>query len=177
MAAVEAQTAKKEELAQHIKNLSAKDAKDRIAACDGIAAIGELKKVLAKDAVDPLCGVLQKDEDAKVRQAAAAALGRIEADAAKATPALITGLKDKERPVQIASANALAALGSGAKDAVPLLRELAEQAKAEGAKAREEQAKAKADGDKEKEKIARAKAGAAGQMQQATVNALKSIGQ
>src|SRR5262249_49119568 len=146
---------------QHVKNLTAKDAKDRIAACVGIADIGELKKVLAKDAVDPLCKVLQQDADAKVREAAAAALGRIEADAGKATPALIQGLKDKERPVQIASANALGAIGSGAKDAVPLLKELNEQAKTEAGKAREEQAKAKADGDKEKEKIARDKAGAA----------------
>jgi hypothetical protein len=170
------QAQKKEDLPRYIKGLTAKDAQERIAACEGIGAIGELKKVYAKDAVEPLCNVLRTDADAKVRQTAAATLGRIEADAAKATPALIQGLKDKERPVQIASANALAALGPDAKEAVPVLKELAEQAKAEAAKAREEQTKAKADGDKEKEKLARAKAGAAQQMLQATGNALKSLG-
>ena len=172
---VEAQSPK--DLPKYIKNLTAKDAQERIAACEGIATIGEIKKVLAKDAVDPLCDVLRKDDDAKVRTAAATALGRIEADASKATPALIQGLKDKERPVQVASATALGYLGSGAKEAVPLLKELAEQAKAEAAKAREEQAKAKTDGDKEKERLARAKGQAAGQMLQAAGGALQRIGQ
>src|SRR5262245_42291047 len=172
---VEAQSPK--DLPKYIKNLTAKDPQDRIAACEGIGAIGEVKKVLAKDAVDPLCDVLRKDDDAKVRTAAAVALGKIEADATKATPALIQGLKDKERPVQIASANALGYIGPGAKEAVPLLKELAEAAKAEAAKAREEQAKAKTDGDKEKEQLARRKGQAAGQMLQATGGALQRIGQ
>jgi HEAT repeat protein len=175
LALAEAQTAKKEDIAKYIKSLTAKDPQERIAACEGISAIGELKKVYATDAVDPLCAVLQKDDDAKVRLAAATALGRIEADPAKATPALIQGLRDKERGVQAASANTLGILGPGAKAAVPVLRELADQAKVEAAKAKEEQAKAKADGDKDKEKQARAKAGAAQQILQSTGGALRSI--
>jgi HEAT repeat protein len=176
MAGIEVQGQKKEDLPKFLKNLTAKDPKDRIDACQGIAEIGELKKVYAKDAVDPLCNVLRKDDDAKVRQAAAAALGRIEADAEKATPALIGGLKDKDPGVQAASANAIAAIGSGAKAAGPVLKELNDQAKAEAAKAREEATKAKADGDKDKERIARQKAQAAQQIFQATNAALKSIG-
>lgn len=54
---LEAQSPK--DLPKYIKNLTAKDPQERIAACEGIGAIGEVKKVLAKDAVDPLCDVLR----------------------------------------------------------------------------------------------------------------------
>lgn len=175
-AGIDARGQKKEDLPKFLKELTAKDPKDRIAACDGIGAIGELKKVYAKDAVGPVCEVLRKDADAKVRQAAAATLGRIDADAAQATPALIQGLKDGDAGVKAASATALGALGPGAKDAVPLLKELNDQAKADAAKAREEQTKAKTDGDKAKEKAAREKGQAAGTLLRATGQALKSIG-
>src|SRR5262245_39468550 len=175
-AGIDARGQKKEDLPRYIKELTAKEPKDRIAACDGIGAIGELKKVYAKDAVDPLCDVLRKDADAGVRKAAAATLGRIEADAVKATPALIQGLKDADSNVKVASATSLAAIGPGAKDAAPILKELNDQAKTDAAKAREEQTKAKADGDKAKEKTARDKGQAAGAILRATNEALKSIG-
>ena len=111
-----------------------------------------------------------------VRQAAAVTLGRIDADAEKATPALIQGLKDKDPKVQAGSANAIAVIGPGAKAAAPILKELNDTAKAEAAKAREEQTKAKTDGDKDKEKAARAKGQAAGEILRSTGAALKSIG-
>ncbi|MBY0526008.1 MAG: HEAT repeat domain-containing protein [Gemmataceae bacterium] len=175
--AVEAQGPKKDDVPKFIKSLTAKDAKERLEAVEGIAKIGELKKVYAKEAYTPLANVVRKDDDGKVREAAAQALGRIDADASIATPALIEGLKDKERAVQIASANSLGALGKGAADAIPALKELADKAKEELAKAKEDQAKAKAGEDKEKEKLARARAQQAQQMLQAVGGALKSIAQ
>lgn len=173
--AADAQKAKKEEIAKYIKQLGAKDAKERIAACEGIAEIGELKKVFAKDAYEPLASVVRKDSDAGVRAAAAAALGRIDADPDKAVPALIEGLKDKERNVLLAAANALGALGPGAKDAIEQLTTLNKEARDEQAKFNEERKKLLESGDKEKAKIAQGKAQAAGQLAQATGNALRSI--
>lgn len=173
---IDAHGQKKEDLPRYIKDLTAKEPKDRVAACAGIGAIGELRKVYAKDAVDPLCDVLRKDADATVRRAAAAALGQISADAVKATPALIQGLKDADNNVKVASATSLAVIGPGAKEAAPTLKELNDAAKAEAAKAREEQTKAKTDGDKAKEKAARDKGQAAGNLLRATGEALKNIG-
>lgn len=173
--AADAQKAKKEELGKFIKQLNAKDAKERIAACEGIAEIGELKKIFAKDAYEPLASVVRKDGDAGVRAAAASALGRIDADPDKAVPALIEGLKDKDRNVQLAAAGALGALGTGAKAASEQLTILNKEAREEQAKAREELDKFRKDGDKEKAKLAQARANAIGQLVQATGQALQSI--
>jgi HEAT repeat protein len=169
------QTPKKSDLPKFMKNLTASDAKERIAAIDGIAKIGELKKIYAKDAIDPLCNMLRKDNDAGVRAAAATALARVDADPEKAVPALIEGLKDKDRNVIIASANAVGAMGKAAADAIPLLKEHNDKARADQTAAKAEQAKAKADGDKEKEKLARAKGQQAQQMAQAAGGALRAI--
>jgi HEAT repeat protein len=174
--AADAQKAKKEDLAKYIKQLGAKDAKERTAACEGIAEIGELKKIFAKDAYEPLANVVRKDGDAGVRAAAAAALGRIDADPEKAVPALMEGLKDKNRNVQSACATALGALGPGAKAAVEPLTQLNKEAREEQTKAREELDKARKDGDKEKAKLAQAKANDIGLLVTATGQALQSIG-
>lgn len=173
LTAVAAQTPKKDDVPKYIKNLTAKDVNERLAAVDALAKIGELKKVYAKDAWEPLCNVVRKDDDAKVRAAAAQALGRIDADPEKATPALMEGLKDKERAVQIASALGLGALGAGARDAVPALKDMVEKAKAEVAAAKDEVAKFK--DDKEKEKVARGKLQAAQQLLQAANNSLRAV--
>jgi len=173
--AADAQKAKKEELGKFIKQLAAKDAKERVAACEGIAEIGELRKIFAKDAYEPLANVVLKDGDAGVRAAAAAALGRIDAAPEKAVPALIEGLKDKDRNVQLASAGALGALGKGAKAATEQLTLLNKEAREEQTKAREELDKFRKDGDKEKAKLAQARANAIGQLVQATGAALNSI--
>jgi HEAT repeat protein len=169
------QKAKKEDVPKYIKQLTAKDAKERIAACEALAEIGELKKAYAKDAYEPLAHAVSKDGDPGVRAKAAEALGRIDADPTKAVPALIEGLKDKDRNVQVASANALGALGPGAKDAVDALKELSKEAREEQEKAKEEQAKFTKDGDKEKAKLAQNRAQNAQRLNQATTQALRSI--
>jgi hypothetical protein len=58
------QKAKKEDVPKYIKQLTAKDAKERIAACEALAEIGELKKAYAKDAYEPLAHAVSKDGDA-----------------------------------------------------------------------------------------------------------------
>lgn len=172
----DAQKAKKEEIAKFIKELGSKDAKERLAAIDGIAKIGELKKIYAKESYEPLAALVTKDPDAQVREAAAYALGRIDADPDKAVPALIEGLQDKERRVVIASCNASGALGAGAKDALEMLRKINDEARAEQAKAKEEQAKYTADGDKEKAKLAQQRGQQFQQLSQAAGQAIRSIG-
>jgi len=175
VSSADAQKVKKGDIVRFLKELESKDTKERLAAIDGIARLGELKKVYAKDAYTPLASLVRKDPEAEVRAAAALALGRIDADPEIATPALIDGLKDKERRVIIASANACGALGPGAKAAAPILKELTDQANEERAKAKEEQAKYTADGDKEKAKLAQQRGQQAQQLAQATGNALRSV--
>ena len=63
----------KKDLPKYVKDLKAKDAKARLAAIEGIAGIGEIKAMYAKEAVEPLAEVVVKDDDAKVRAAAATA--------------------------------------------------------------------------------------------------------
>ena len=55
----DAQKSKKDEVAKFVKELGSKDSKERLAAIEGIAKIGELKKVYAKDAYEPLANVRQ----------------------------------------------------------------------------------------------------------------------
>ena len=142
---------KKSEIQKYIKELNAKDAKERLNAVQGIAKIGMLRASYAKDAVAPLCVRIEKDGDGKVRAAAALALGQIDADATKAAPVLIKAVEsDKDREVQVNAITALGYLGAGAKEALPLLQKIRTEAGAEAKKYRSEQQAAQKAGDKKK---------------------------
>ncbi|MBY0526007.1 MAG: HEAT repeat domain-containing protein [Gemmataceae bacterium] len=141
----EAQGQKKDDLPKFLKGLMAKDAKERIEACQGLGKLGALKKAYGKDGWAPLAEILGKDEDPKVRTEAAKAIGQMDADAEVVVPALKKAVEsDKDRGVQIASANALAAIGPAAKDALSALREAADKAKKDLADAGDDKAKANA---------------------------------
>ena len=149
---------KKGEVQKYIKELNAKDAKERLNAVTGIAKIGQLKAIYAKDAVSPLCARVEKDDDAKVRAAAAMALGQVDADPTKAVPVLIKAVEsDKDRGVQVNAITALGYLGGGAKEALPLLKKINDEARAEQQKYRKEQQAAQKAGDKKKAQEARQK--------------------
>jgi len=129
-----AQAPKKEDIPKFIMNLKDKDAKTRIDACKGIAAIGKLKASYAKDAIEPLIELVKKDSDAKVRAAAATALGSCDPEEKEAVTVLTAALKDDSKDVRLAAATGLGQLGAKAKEALPALKEAAAAAKADGDK-------------------------------------------
>jgi len=123
---------KKDEAAKYTRDLKAKSENDRITAIKGIAEIGRLKAVYAKDAVVPLTEMVKKDSSAKIRAEAATALGAIDPeDYQPVVEALAEALKDKDDNVMTASASALGSLGAKAKDALPALKEASAKVKNE----------------------------------------------
>lgn len=166
----------KKDLPKFIKELGAKDAKARIAAIENIAEIGEIKAVYAKDAVTPLGDVLMKDDDAKVREAAAKALPRIDADPEKAAPALIERIKnEKDRAVLEAAITSAGYFGKAAAEAMPRIKEINDEYREEQQKFNAEAKKLQDDGEREKAQQARGKAQNAGRMVQACTMAMRSI--
>ncbi|MGH7162395.1 MAG: HEAT repeat domain-containing protein, partial [Planctomycetota bacterium] len=83
----------------------------------------------AAESIDALVAKL-KDPDAKVREAAAEALGESGKDAASAAPALREALQDPERAVRLAAARALERIEppAGAQDPKALAKEAVEAA-------------------------------------------------
>jgi HEAT repeat protein len=75
--------------------------------------------------LEPFLGPLVsaiRDEDARVRQLAAQAIGYIGPDAVSAVPALITLLADADEGSRNTACIALSGIGPAAKDALPALR-------------------------------------------------------
>ncbi len=124
-------TPKKDDVPKFIKSLSDKDEKGRLSGCTGLYEIGRIKAIYIKDSVDPLIKMVKADDSAKVRAAAVKALGAADPDEYKETvETLIEVLKeDKEGAVKVAAVGALAMLGAKSKDAIPALREAADEAK------------------------------------------------
>jgi len=115
---------KKDEVASLIKDLKTKNAKARISAAKELGHIGAINAADTKDAIPVLLDLLKKDRDAGVRQAVAAALGRMDPDPEKAVPVFTERLKeDKNAGVRMAAATSLGQLGAEAKEALPALRE------------------------------------------------------
>ncbi len=79
------------------------------------------------DVRDGLAAAVHADKSPRVREAAAAALGRMEGDAAKAVPNLTAALKDEQQSVRAAAADALRRIAvdkDGAKEVAGALTEL-----------------------------------------------------
>ncbi len=102
-----------------------KDTKVKIAALQELGKLAAIQKTLVSDALDDIYKSLE-DKDAGIRAAAAQCLGSCDEPADKSVPALVKLLKnDKEDSVKIGAAKGLASMGTGAKDALPTLREIA----------------------------------------------------
>jgi HEAT repeat protein len=114
---------KKDDVARAMKELKAQDAKTRVSAAEEIGHIGQVKKSYAEPAVPSLIDAT-KDSDARVRKAAADALGKVDPNVEVAVPALMAALKDKASPVRQAAAGALGQIGPDAKESLPALKEL-----------------------------------------------------
>lgn len=101
-----------------------KDTKVRINALQELGTLAQIKKSLAADALPDIYKAAA-DKDAGVRAAAAETLGKADEPYDKAGDLLVKLLKDdKEESVKIAAAKGLNAMGTGAKDALPALREV-----------------------------------------------------
>lgn len=120
---------KKEDVPKYLKQLqTSKIAGDRAKAAEMLGRRGGINAKDVEDAVGPLRTIVQKDADAKVRAAAARALGDIHTDSEGTVPILIDRLKtDDKMDVKIAIAIALGQYGPDAKDALPPLRDLAKK--------------------------------------------------
>jgi hypothetical protein len=120
---------KKEDVPKYLKQLQKSQvAAERAKAAEMLGKRGGINANDVDEAVEPLKKSMQKDVDAKVRAAAARALGQIHPDAAGTVPALIDRLKnDSSMDVKLATVVALGQFGPEAKDALPPLRELAKK--------------------------------------------------
>lgn len=106
-----------------LEKLGAKDPSERAGAVERLGRLG----TEARPAVPALSRLLAQDPSSFVRERSAQALARIakdvKADPGKAVAALGKALKDRDRNVRIAAANALGSLGAKARPAVPALIE------------------------------------------------------
>ncbi len=120
---------KKEDVPKYMKQLlTAQSAADRAKAAEMLGRRGTISVKDVEDAVEPLKKTLQKDIDAKVRAAAALALGEIHLQPEETVPILIDKLKtDTSMDVKLASATALGLYGPEAKNALQPLRDLAKK--------------------------------------------------
>ena len=118
---------KKEDVPKYLKQLqTSSSGADRAKAAEMLGKRGGINANDVEDAIEPLKTALKKDKDAKVRAAAARALGNIHPDAEGTVPLLIDRLKNDEvMDVKMATVVALGLFGSEAKDALPQLREMA----------------------------------------------------
>jgi len=120
---------KKEDVPKYLNQLkTSQSAADRAKAAEMLGKRGGINAKDVADAVEPLRKALQKDIDAKVRAAAAYALGDIHAEADVTVPILIDRLKnDDKMDVKMAIVVALGQYGPDAKAALTPLRELSKK--------------------------------------------------
>ena len=116
---------KKEDVPKYMKQLSSPTPADRARAAEMLGKRGGINSNDVEGAVDPLRNLLEKDSDAKVRSAAARALGDIHLDPEGVVPVLIDRLKnDSKDDVKMSIVVALGQYGPDAKESLPRLREM-----------------------------------------------------
>lgn len=116
---------KREDVPKYMAQLKSTNAADRAKAAEMLGKRGGISSSDVEDAVEPLKKLFDKDKEAKVRSAAARALGAIQADAEGTVPLLIEHLKSEseEKEVKMSVVVALGQYGPDAKDALPPLRD------------------------------------------------------
>jgi len=127
-------TPKKEDVPKYLGMLkNAASAPDRALGAEMLGKRGAIKASDVADAIEPLKMALQKDKDLAVRKAAAEALGNIGAESENVVPLLIDALKETYKDLKrganlkLGAITALAQYGSDARDALPTLREIANE--------------------------------------------------
>jgi HEAT repeat protein len=120
---------KKEDVPKYLNQLLKSNVgADRAKAAEMLGKRGGINADDVEEAVEPLRKALQKDIDAKVRAAAARALGDIHTQPEDTVPILIDRLRtDDKMDVKLAIVVALGQYGPDAKDAVKPLQDLAKK--------------------------------------------------
>jgi HEAT repeat protein len=118
---------RKEDVPKYLKQLqTSTSGAERAKAAEMLGKRGSINANDVDEAIEPLKAALQKDKDAKVRAAAARALGNIHPEAEATVPLLVDRLKNDEiMDVKLATVVALGQFGAEAKEALSPLRELA----------------------------------------------------
>ena len=122
-----ARASKEDEAKAYTKILkTSKDAKEKIMAVTEIGNLGMVRKSYAKEAIPYLIEAC-KDKEAKLRAAAAEALGKVDPPEDAGAVELLSDMvkNDKEMAVRLSAARGLGAMGASAKSALPTLREIA----------------------------------------------------
>lgn len=116
---------KEEEAKKYTEQLrKGKDAKSKITALRELGNLAQIKKSFIADAL-PDVYKATSDKDPGVRAAAAEALGKADEPYDKAGEILVKLVKDdKEDAVKIGALHGLTAMGPGAKDALPAIRDV-----------------------------------------------------
>jgi HEAT repeat protein len=123
-----AEANKEEDAIRFTKQLkTAKNVQDKIEAARELGNIGQIKKSYVKDAVPLLIECCKDKKNADLRAVAAEALGKADPDPSTGAVDVLTDLvkNDSEMKVKQAAARGLGAMGSSAKDALPVLRDTA----------------------------------------------------
>jgi hypothetical protein len=119
-----AQTPTKADLPRFMNDLKSEDAKARASACEGLYKLGGIKTSLIKEAISPLMKMIKDDKDAKVRAAAAKALGAADPAGDDGIALLIEVVKNEkeETPVRVGACQGLGQIGPRAKEALPAVK-------------------------------------------------------
>jgi len=126
-----APTKEEKDVEKYAKQLkSGKNAKEKVAALKELGRLGQIQVTLTTAVIPDIIKALD-DKDDGVRAAAAHTIGLVAEDKKEAVEKLTKMLKDEKEPemVKHGVADGLAAMGPGAKEALPALREVAGKAK------------------------------------------------
>ncbi len=129
VAAGAAEAGKKEEAAKHLAELKSKTATpaQKATALEELGKIGQVQKPLVAEAT-PVMIELLDSKDATIRAAAAKAVGQVDPDPKEVLPKLTKLMNDdKVEAVRLGAIAGIAAMGDGAKPALPDLRKLAKE--------------------------------------------------
>lgn len=110
---------------------SAKDPKDKVTALKELGRLGQIQVSLTKPVVPDIIKALD-DKDDKVRAEAALTIGKVDPEEKKDVVEKLTKILKDEKETEVVkhgAAEGLSAMGPDAKEAVPVLRELAGKAK------------------------------------------------
>src|SRR5438046_1457706 len=127
LVATAAQAGKEDDAKKYTNDLkTSKDVNVKITAIQEIGKLGQIKKSYATDALPYMIEACKDKKNAKLRAAAAEAIGKVDPPTDLNVVELLTDMAktDKDTQVQIAAIRGLANMGPAAKSAIPALREL-----------------------------------------------------
>jgi HEAT repeat protein len=117
---------KKADIPKAIALLRSGSAREKAEAADALGERGNVRAKDVQDAIEPLKEALLKEEDSRVRAAAARALGKIAPTPTETVPLLLQALQqDKADEVKAAAIIAISQMPSAAGPAIPEIQKYA----------------------------------------------------